>query len=81
MQVKPRWIPLSLRVMSAQGLHFERLDRAVHEARFLEFAAVFRDLGEGGFDRLDMLFSDPDGYFDLALASSRTKTCPTSGSP
>ena len=52
--------------MGAQDLHFERLDRSIHEARFLEFAAEFRDLGEDGFDRLDMLFSDPDRYFDLA---------------
>ena len=51
--------------MGAQDLHFERLDRAVHEARFLEFAEEFRDLGEGGFERLDLLFSDPDRYFDL----------------
>ena len=51
--------------MGAQNLHFERLDRAVHEARFLEFAEEFRDLGEGGFERLDLLFSDPDRYFDL----------------
>ena len=51
--------------MGAQNLHLERMDRSIHEARFLELAAEFRDLGEGGLERLDMLFADPEGYFDL----------------
>ena len=70
---------LSLRVMGAQDLHFERLDRSIHEARFLEFAAEFRDLGEGGVDRpdlLELLFSDPDRYFDLALRFEHDRDLP-----
>ena len=51
--------------MGVQDLYFERLDRAVHEARFLEFAEEFRDAGEDGLDRIDLLFSDPDDYYDL----------------
>ena len=52
--------------MGAQDLHFERLNRSIHEARFLEFAAEFRDAGEDGLDRIDLLFADPDEYYDLA---------------
>ena len=52
--------------MNARDLRLERLDRAVHEARFLEFAAEFRDAGEDGLDRIDLLFADPDEYYDLA---------------
>ena len=51
--------------MGALDLHFERMDRSIHEARFLELAAEFRDPGESGLERLDMLFADPEGYFDL----------------
>ena len=51
--------------MTADGLQMERLNRSIHETGYLEFATEFRDQGEGGFDRLEMLFSDPDEYFDL----------------
>lgn len=50
--------------MAVPELHLERLDRSVHEAAYLDFAAEFRDRSEGGFDRLEMLFSDADEYFD-----------------
>ena len=52
--------------MEVQGLRLERLDRAVHEARFLELAEEVRDAGEDGLDRMDLLFADPDEYYDLA---------------
>jgi len=52
--------------MSARDLRFERLDRSRHEACFLEFAEEVRDAGEDGLDRIDLLFSDPDDYYDLA---------------
>ena len=51
--------------MAVPELHLERLDRSVHEAAYLDFAAEFRDRSEGGFDRLEMLFSDADEYFGL----------------
>ena len=51
--------------MSARDLHLERLDRALHEARLVEYAQEFRDEGdEGSFPRLELLLSDPDDYFD-----------------
>ena len=52
-------------IVQAYDLRRERLDRVVHETEYLEFATEIRDRGEGGFDRLDMLFSDPDEYFGL----------------
>jgi predicted acetyltransferase len=51
--------------MTADGLQMERLNRSIHETEYLEFAAEFRDQDEGGFDRLEMLFSDTDEYFGL----------------
>ncbi len=52
--------------MSTNNLRLERLDRSRHVDRFLEFAAEFRDAGEDGLDRIDLLFADPDEYYDLA---------------
>lgn len=52
--------------MSSAVLRIERLNRSVHEARFLEFAQEFRDADEEALDQLDLLLSAPDEYFDLA---------------
>ena len=62
MQLKP---DLAIHpTMPTHDLQIASLNRSVHETAYLEFAAEFRDRGEGGFDRLDMLFSDTDQYFD-----------------
>jgi len=52
--------------MPTAVLRIERLNRSVHEARFLEFAQEFRDADEEALDQLDLLLSAPDEYFDLA---------------
>jgi predicted acetyltransferase len=52
--------------MNSPVLRIERLDRSAHEARFLEFAQEFREADEEALDKLDLLLSDPDEYFDLA---------------
>jgi len=62
-----------------QGLRCERLDRSIHEARFVAFAQEFR--GEDGFDRLDMLLSDPDAYFDLVDRFESDRELPNSWVP
>lgn len=51
--------------MSSEPLQLQRLHRSAHEEQYLAFATEIRDRGEGGFDRLEMLFSDIDEYFDL----------------
>ena len=62
--------------MGAPGIHFERLDRAVHEARFLEFAEEIRAAGEDGLDRMDLLFSRPDDYYDLTDRFEHDRSLP-----
>ena len=52
--------------MDASGLRIERLNRSAHEARFLEFAREFHEAGEEALDKIDLLLSDPEDYFDLA---------------
>jgi predicted acetyltransferase len=52
--------------MPSAVLRIERLNRSVHEARFLGFAQEFRDAEEEVLDKLDVLLSAPDEYFDLA---------------
>ena len=52
--------------MNASALRIERLDRSAHEAGFLEFAREFHEAEEEVLDRLDLLLSAPDEYFDLA---------------
>ena len=52
--------------MNASGLRIERLNRSAHEARFLEFAREFHEAGEEALDKIDLLLSDPEDYFDLA---------------
>jgi predicted acetyltransferase len=52
--------------MNSPVLRIERLNRSAHEARFLEFAQEFHEAGEEALDKLDLLLSDPEDYFDLA---------------
>jgi len=62
--------------MSARDLRLERLDRSRHEVCFLEFAQEFRAAGADGLDRLDLLFSAPDDYYDLADRFERDRDLP-----